>query len=472
MSTGLKLGEEAGREDRTQSYSEAVMIDPEDGRAVRKMIFTLAGPSLAEMLLINLTQMVMMIFVGHLGTASVAAVGFTSQIYALMTVIFAALNTGTTVIVARSVGSGRREDANRAAGQSLLLGAMLSAVIMLVGLLFVGKLLGMMGADAAVVQEGLTYARLMFISVAFSSVSSSLSAILRGAGDTRTPMKINVASAYVSVSLGFVFIYGHLGLPALGTTGAAAATLTVQFGAMLTFLLVMFSGKFELALSWREISRFDKKTIGRMLRIGIPASLEQLVMRLGIMTFVKIGAGLGTTAIAASQLVTNVIGLSFMPGAAFAIAASTLVGQSLGVGKADLAERYVRQVRKYGMALAAVVGAIFIGFAPQILSLYTNDATMIREGTWALRIVGCIQVSQISQFIVGGALRGAGDTRYPLYSTMIGVWGVRVVLSFVFVYIFGWGMIGLWSAVACDQFLRSHLIYLRYKRMAWKKLKV
>lgn len=470
MSTGLKLGEEAGRKDRTQPYSDAVMIDPEDGRAIRRMIFKLAGPSLTEMLLINLTQMMMMIFVGHLGSTSVAAVGFTSQIYALMTVCFAALNTGTTVIVARSVGSGRREDANRAAGQSLLLGTMLSLFIMFAGLLYGEKLLFMMGANADVVQEGLTYARLMFISIAFSSISSSLSAILRGAGDTRTPMKINVLAAYLSVSLGFVLIYGHLGIPVLGTTGAAAATLIVQFGAMLVFLLVMFSGKFELALSWREISHFDKKMIGRMLSIGIPASLEQLVMRLGIMTFVKIGAGLGTTAIAASQLVTNVIGLSFMPGAAFAIAASTLVGQSLGVGKAELAERYVRQVRKYGMALAGVIGAIFIVFAPQILSLYTNDATMIREGTWALRIVGFIQVSQISQSIVGGALRGAGDTRYPLYSTMIGVWGVRVVLSYVFVYVFGWGMIGLWSAVACDQFLRSHLIYLRYQRMAWKKL--
>ncbi|MBP1962339.1 MATE family efflux transporter [Paenibacillus aceris] len=447
-------------------------IDPHDDKAVRRIIFRLAGPSLAEMLLLNLTQMMMMILVGHLGAIAVAAVGLTSQPYMLMSVLFAALNTGTTVIVARSTGAGSVGDANRAAGQSLLLGSLLSILVVVLGTTYSEYLLRMMGASEEVALYGLHYARLMFLSIGFSSISSALSAILRGAGDTRTPMKINVLSGCLSISLGFVLIYGHLGLPKMGVTGAAISTLVVQAGAMITFLSVMFSGKFAVRIGWAEISRLDKSMIYRMLKIGIPSSLEQLIMRLGIMTFVKICAGLGTVAIAASQIVTSIIGISFMPGAAFAIAASTLVGQTLGVSKPDLAERYVWQIRKYGMIVAGVMGAGFILFAPYIFRLYTSDATIIREGAWALRIVGFIQVSQISQFILGGALRGAGDTRFPLYSTLIGVWGVRVLLSYLFVYVFSWGMFGLWSAVACDQFLRSNLIYFRFKRMVWKHVKV
>lgn len=452
--------------------SESASINPQDDKAVRRMIFKLAGPSLTEMLLMNATQMVMMILVGHLGAVAVAAVGLTSQPYSLLTVLFAALNSGTTVIVARSTGAGKIGDANLAAGQSLMLGTVLSVLIVSIGVTFAESLLQLMGASDEVVQVGLTYAKIMFFSIGFSSISSALSAILRGSGDTRTPMIINVLAGCMNVTLGFLLIYGHLDFPQMGITGAAIATLVVQFGAMICFIVVMFSGRFTVRIGWSEISRLDRVMISRMLRIGIPSSLEQLIMRLGIMTFVKICAGLGTVAVAASQIVTSIIGISFMPGAAFAIAASTLVGQTLGVSKPDLAERYVWQVRKYGMMVAGFMGALFILFAPYILRLYTNDETIIREGAWALRIVGFIQVSQISQFVLGGALRGAGDTRYPLYSTFIGVWGIRVVLSYLFVYVFHWGMIGLWTAVASDQFLRSNLIYMRFKRGAWKHLKI
>ncbi|UKS24571.1 MATE family efflux transporter [Paenibacillus sp. HWE-109] len=457
---------------KEKSNNESVTVDPGDDKAIRRIIFSLAGPALTEMLLINIIQMVMMILVGHLGAVAVAAVGLTSQPYMLLTVLFAALNTGTTVIVARSTGAGNSGDANRAAGQSLMLGSVISILVIVLGIVYAEDMLRLMGASAEVVQYGLKYAKLMFLSIGFSSISSALSAILRGAGDTRTPMKINVLSGCFSISLGFVLIYGYLGLPEMGITGASISTLAVQGVAMVSFIVVMFSGKLVVRLGWADISRLDRNVIQRMLKIGIPSSLEQLIMRLGIMTFVKICAGLGTVAVAASQIVTSIIGISFMPGIAFAIAASTLVGQTLGVSNPDLAERYVWQIRKYGMMVAAVMGAGFILFAPSIFRLYTNDATIIREGAWALRIVGIIQVSQISQFILGGALRGAGDTRYPLYVTLIGVWGVRVMLSYLFVNVFAWGMIGLWSAVACDQYLRSNLIYFRFKRMVWKNVKV
>ncbi|WP_147949237.1 MATE family efflux transporter [Paenibacillus sp. N3.4] len=389
-----------------------------------------------------------------------------------MMVLFAALNTGTTVIVARSTGAGNLTDANRAAGQALLLGTALSIVVVSLTFTYAEFMLRLMGASLEVIQYGLPYSKLIFFSIGFSSISSALSAILRGAGDTRTPMKINIMSGGISLILGIVLIYGYMDLPKMGVAGAAIATMTAQITAMICLISVMFSGRFAVRIAWEDINRFDKGMIRRMLKIGIPSSLEQLIMRLGIMTFVKICAGLGTVALAATQIVTSIIGMSFMPGVAFAIAATTLVGQTLGVEKPELAERYVWQVRKYGMIVAGVMGAVFIVMAPHILRLYTNDNSIIHEGAWALRIVGFIQVSQVSQFILGGALRGAGDTRYPMFSALIGVWGVRVVLSFLFVYGFAWGTIGLWSAVASDQFLRSMLIYWRFKRGAWKKVTV
>jgi len=463
---------EAEKEQAARRLSDAVLIDPKDGKAIRGIIYRLAGPSLVEMLLINFAQMMNMMMVGRLGAEAVAAVGLTSQPYLLLLVLFVALNTGTTVIVARSVGAGNLQEANRAAGQAFTLNIALSAVIVLLSCWNARWLLGAMGADEQVIGYGVTYARITFLSIGFTTISSVLSAILRGAGDTRTPMKINVVANAAAVALGLPFIYGFAGVPGMGVTGAAAASILAQGIAAVWLVAVMASGHYAVRLRRMDVSRFDSAMIMRVLKIGLPTSGEQLIMRLGIAAFVKISAGLGTVALAANQLVTSVIGLSFMPGMAFAVAASTLVGQALGAGKPELAETYVWQVRKFGMIVAGIMGLVFIIFAPYILMLYTSDSKIVDAGTLALRIVGFIQISQASQFILGGALRGAGDTRYPLYSAFIGVWGVRVALSLLFVQGFQWGMTGLWSAVALDQLLRSNLIYWRFKRGHWKKVRI
>lgn len=191
-----------------------------------------------------------------------------------------------------------------------------------------------------------------------------------------------------------------------------------------------------------------------------------------MLVFVKVAAGLGTVSLAATQIAFNIFGLTFMPGMAFSIAASTLVGQALGANKPDLAEKYGWQVRKIGIIVAGAMGVVFIFFAPYIMMLYTPDQAVIAQGAVGIRIMGFIQVSQATQFILGGALRGAGDTRYPLYSTLIGVWGFRVVLSLLFVYVLQWGIAGIWAAAAADQFVRSVLIHSRFKRGAWKTARV
>lgn len=307
----------AEKEQAARRLSDAVLIDPKDGKAIRGIIYRLAGPSLVEMLLINFAQMMNMMMVGRLGAEAVAAVGLTSQPYLLLLVLFVALNTGTTVIVARSVGAGNLQEANRAAGQAFTLNIALSAVIVLLSCWNAQWLLGAMGADEQVIGYGLTYARITFLSIGFTTISSVLSAILRGAGDTRTPMKINVVANAAAVALGLPFIYGFAGVPGMGVTGAAAASILAQGIAAVWLVAVMASGHYAVRLRRMDVSRLDSAIIMRVLKIGLPTSGVQLIMRLGIAAFVKISAGLGTVALAANQLVTSVIGLSFMPGMAF-----------------------------------------------------------------------------------------------------------------------------------------------------------
>lgn len=452
--------------------ADALLVDPDDPKAIRQSIFRLAGPSLVEMMLTNFTQMLSMILVGRLSPEAVATVGLTNQPFFLMLALFMTLNVGTTVIVARAIGAGNPDEANRAAGQAFLLNIALSLVMIAASFAYAEQLLRMMGGTEDVVEHGTLYARIVFLSLGFTTVSMSFSATLRGAGDTRSPMKINIAANLLVVLLGFPLIYGIGGWSGLGLTGAGIATFVSQLVTVTWLTRVMFGGKSKVKVTLKHLFRLDRDIVVRICRIGFPSAIEQIVMRLGMLIFVKVAASLGTMAVAATQIAFSIFGLSFMPGMAFAIAASTLVGQALGADRPELAERYGWQVRKIGMYVAGLIGVGFIVFAPQIMLLYTTEPEIIDKGALSIRIMGFIQVSQATQFILGGALRGAGDTRYPLYSTFIGVWGFRVLLSLLFVYGFGMGLYSIWLAAAADQFVRSILIYRRFKKGAWKTLRV
>ncbi|MFH5181781.1 MATE family efflux transporter [Paenibacillus sp. TAB 01] len=450
----------------------AALVDANDSKAVRQVIFRLAGPALVEMVLINITQMLNMIMVGRVGAEAVAAVGLTTQPFLLLLSLFMALNIGTTVIVARSVGAGRLDDANRAAGQALLLNAIFAILVSAVSTHYAEGLLLLMGATPDVLAEGLQYAHIIYLSTGLTMITTAMTAILRGAGDTRTPMKINVVANLLVLLIGYPLIYGFAGLPKWGITGAATATIIAQSVSVVWVMRVLLSGKFAVRIALAHVFKWDRPIIARIVKIGFPTSLEQVIMRVGMLIFVKVAASLGTIALASTQIAFNIFGMTFMPGMAFSIAASTLVGQALGAGKPQLAEQYGWQVRKFGMWVAGAMGVAFIACAPYIMMLYTTDSEIIDRGVVALRIMGLIQISQATQFILGGALRGAGDTRFPLYSTLIGVWGFRVLLSLLFVYVFKWDVAGLWVAAAADQCIRSVFIYLRFKKGIWKQVKV
>lgn len=452
---------------------EVKRLENADKKVLRKKIMSLAGPSLTEMILINLMQMLNMIMVSRVGPEAVTAVGLTNQPIFFAYAVFIALNIGTTAIVARSIGSGDPETANRAAQQSFILNISISIVVMTLGFLFAKPILQFMRAEEEVFAAGgVLYAKIQFLSLGFSALSMGLSAMLRGAGDTITPMRVNILTNCVLVGLGFPLIYGFLGLPKLGVVGAAVATIIASALGATLFVRKLFSGNAIIKLSFRNIWMLDRSLVKRMLKIGLPSAGEQFVMRGGQMVYAIVVAGLGTAVYAANQIAFSILGLTFMPGLAFAAAATTLVGQSLGAQRPDLAEKFGWEIRKLGAILSGAIGILFILFAPYIMMPYIDDPDIIAYGAIALRVVGVVQVSQSTAFILAGALRGAGDTKYPLYATFVGIWGFRVILCLLLVNVFELGILGAWIAIAADQLMRSFLIVGRYRSGKWKGITV
>jgi putative MATE family efflux protein len=452
--------------------NEIVALEAGGPKAVRSKVFQLAGPSLVEMVLINFVQMLNMIMVGRVGAEAVTAVGLTNQPVFFALAAFMALNVGTTAIIARAMGAGNYEEANKVAQQTFIINLLMSIVIIWVTYAYAEPMLVFMGAEPAVLEDGVAYAQIMFLSLGFITTSMGLSAVLRGAGDTVTPMRVNVLTNILLVIIGFPLIYGYFGLPEMGVVGAAVATAISRLVATIMMVYILFSGKFIIKLSLKNLWMIDRDLIRRIVNVGLPAAAEQFVLRGGQIIFAIVVASLGTVTFAANQICFSILGLTFMPGMAFAVAATTLVGQGLGAGKPDLAEKFGWETRKIGMVVSGIIGVFFVLLAPYIMMLYTNQQAVIDQGAIALRVIGFVQIAQATQFILAGALRGAGDTKFPLYATFIGVWGFRVLLCLLFVLVLEWGILGAWLAIAVDQVVRSFIIVSRYKGGKWKTIKV
>lgn len=436
-------------------------------------VVRIAWPSFVELTLTQLASMVDLMMVGQLGPWALTSVGLTTQPKFLMMTMFMAMNVGATALIARHKGAGELEKANTVLRQSLLLTFVLAAAASVLGFLFSKQMVQFMGAsDAETLAGGTIYLQIQMAGLLTVALTSTITAALRGAGDSRTAMIYNLIANIVNVIFNYLLIYGNLGFPKMGVAGASLATVIGQFVAMILAFRAVMSGKKYLHLRFRDGFRPEPKALKSIFNIGIPAMIEQFVMRAGVIIYSKTVASLGTVAFATHQVCMNIQAMSFMNGQAFAVSATSLVGQSLGKKRFDMAQAYSRHTRRIGMAVSLLLGVAFFLFGKPIVSLYSTDATVIQQGAIILMFVALIQPFQSSQFILTGALRGAGDTKATAAIMFITTLLVRPGLALITINLLGWGLYGAWVAMVADQLLRSWLVLLRYNSGKWKQITV
>ncbi len=440
-------------------------------------VVLIAWPSLVELVLTQLTSMADQVMVGRLpgeeGIAALAAVGLAAQPKFLLMTMIQALNVGATAMIARFRGQQDRKKANAVFRHALYLNLALAAVFMAVGLLCSHQLVRFMGG-AGISQETMRLATQYFNIQLYGFVPLCLgftvTAALRGIGDTRTPMAYNTIANVVNLLFNYVMIYGNFGAPKMGVAGASWATIIGQTVAFLIAMWVAFGKKHYVYLDFREKFRFDKRLMGNVVSIGVPSMVEQLFVRAGIILYTRQITGLGDLTYAAHQVCMNIQGMTFMMGQAFANAATTLMGQSIGKLRYDMSAVYMRLTRNLGIACSFFMMAAMIFFGEEILSIFNKTPEVIALGIPVLRLLSFSQPFQTDQFIVSGGLRGAGDTRYTAVVMAVMVLGVRTVTCTVLVRVFHMGLQGAWLALLADQCTRTLLMGLRYRSGKWKRI--
>lgn len=443
-------------------------------------IIRIAWPSFVELLLTQLASMVDLMMVGsmggeahpEIGAQALSAVGLTTQPKFLLMGAFIAMNTGVTALVARYKGQNDKEKANLVVRQGLLLTFILTIIMSVLGTVFARPMVIFMGSTEEVVTTWATqYLQIQMMGFLTMALTSTITAALRAVGDSKTCMIYNLIANLVNVLFNWLFIYGNCGFPELGVAGASLATVIGQFVAFIIAFVVLLRGNGFLKLEFRLGFKPDKMVLGNVVNIGIPAMIEQLLMRAGMIIFAKTVASLGTTPFATHQVCMNIQALSFMTGQAFAVSATTLMGQSLGKRRTDMAQAYCSRTRTVGFLFSLILAAVFIFFGGTIVGFYNSDPQIIEMGGKIMLFVAFLQPFQSSQFIIAGGLRGAGDTRATAMFTFITVLLVRPIVAIVMVKL-GFGLYGAWFAMACDQLLRSALVLGRYQSGKWKTLKL
>jgi putative MATE family efflux protein len=438
---------------------------PEMWRDIAKITW----PAFIELVMSTLFGMVDMIMVGQLGPAAIASIGLTNQPFMLLIAIFAAVNVGTTTLVAWNIGANKVQKARAIVRQTLVINGILGIVTAALGIIFSKYIVTFMGANEDTLLNAVKYFQIIAGGLVFQGMIMGITASLRGAGETRIPMLYNVGSNLLNVVGNYVLIYGKFGFPKWGVAGAAASTTIARFIALSAGLYVIYKYKnTKIHLGIKDNYKINLAISKKIFSIGMPAALEQFVIQGGLMLFAKTVAGLGTAAYAAHQIGLNISGLTFAPSMAFGVAATTLVGQSLGAGNEQRANEYANVVHHMAILIACVMGLMFILFSYPMARLYTSDLAVAAMAGTVLKILALAQPGQSTQLSLAGVLRGAGDTIYPLYASFVGIWVFRVVIAYVFVSFFNWGLVGAWIALVLDQYTRSAIVYLRYRSGKWK----
>ena len=451
------------------------------GKTPLTTILKLAWPTIIEQMMFTVLNFSDTAMVGALGAVATAAVGITSTSIWLSGSVISAVSVGLSIQLAQSVGAGNYGRAKKVIGQSLL-------TSLTVGILLAAVFFGLhwqlplwLGAETAVVPHAQAYLQVISLSLLFNMLSSVFSSLLRCMGDTHTPLKYNFTAIILNIIFNFLFIFPSRNLTVFGLTfpmfglglgvaGAAWGTALSLAVSAILLLLSLCDKRREIHLSLqKEQLKPDREILKNMVFLGIPTAMEQFISTSGQVASTRIVSTLGTVAVAANTLAVSAESLSYMPAYGVSVATTTLVSQSIGADKKDDAMNFGKIANRLGFCAMIFVGVLLFLLAEPLIRLFTRDESVIPLAAAMLRIVAIAQPLNASYSILSGALRGAADVKSPFFIGVFGMWGLRVPLALLFVFVFHWGLHGYWIAMIIDNMTKGALTIFRFRQGKWMK---
>lgn len=454
-----------------QAYNKMMII--------RRDVVSLSVPVIAEQTFIMLMGVINTIMAGHLGKEAVSAIGMVDSINNIFIAFFSALAVGGTVVVAQYAGRNIYDSANEASRHTIFAGVLLSLAITVVLFLLRHSIIGLLfgSAEQYVIDNSLVYFTITLPTYPLIAVTSIACGVLRGAGDTRTPMKVTIIMNILNIILSYVLIYGlkigtphiYIDIPALGVEGAAIGIAIARTAGALLILFALLNGSKLIKLSISKDFRPDFDMLRSIFGVGVPASVESLLFNGGKLITQIFIVGMGTASIAANYIASSVFSLINIPGTALSIAATTLVGQHMGRGEAEEAEDTLLYLTKATSVCLFVLCALVFPFSGLIASVYNGSPDVIEITSLLIKSsVLTMPFFWAVSFLIPAGLKGAGDAKFTMYVAIMSMWVFRITLGYILGIPLKLGVLGVWLGMYIDWVVRGILFVIRLRRGKWK----
>ena len=449
---------------------EAVFGSRQDFTAisVNRAIVLLAVPMVLEMAMESLFGIVDIFFVAHLGADATATVGITEGMLVLVMAVAFGLSMGATAVVARRVGEHDKDGAAEAAVQCILIGLGFALLILSIALPFAPRLLAWMGAGPQILAVGSLYTRIMLSTSGIIVLLFLINAVFRGAGDAAIAMRVLWLANLINLCLDPCLIRGIGPFPKLGVTGAAVSTSIGRSIGVLFQLYMLSKGSAHLEVLKKHI-RVKLKLMWNILEVAGVGVLQLLVATASWLVMVRLIQSFGSQATAGYTVAIRIVIFSTLPSWGLGSAAATLVGQNLGAKQPERAEQSVWRASFFNAVFLAVVSAVFLIWAPQLVSIFSSDPQVVRYGANCLRIISLCYVLWAYGEVIVQAFNGAGDTWTPTLINFFVYWVVQLPLAFILAFKFNFGPNGAYYGILTAEILLALIGIYVFRKGKWKQ---
>lgn len=398
---------------------------------------------------------------------AVAGVGTANQYIQIAILLLGVIGTGASIVVSQYLGSRLIAEASQIAALSVTLNLLVGLVISGLFILFSDVLMKMMNLQGAVLEAAQSYLVIVGGFIFVQALITSMSSIIRVQGWTKQTMYVSLAMNIVHVVLNYILIFGKFGMPELGVEGAAISSVISRVLAAAVFFWLLYQA-LEVRIEWADYYRLSKNYISKILKIGIPSALEQVLYQTNQIVLLYYVTFIGAEALSARQYAVNISMFTYLFAMAIGMATAILVGRYVGAGEKELAYNKVWFGVKSALIFTLSMVIIIIFFREPFMGLFTDNEEIIRIGASVLLLSIFLETGRSINITIINSLRASGDAAYPVRIGFVSMIVIGLSLGYLFVFVLDLGLVGVWLAIACDEWIRAVLVIFRWRSRKWE----
>ncbi|WP_374121360.1 MATE family efflux transporter [Paenibacillus sp. LHD-117] len=437
-------------------------------RAKDLKLFYLTWPIFLEVALFMMMGIADTFMLSEISDNAVSGVGASNHYLHIAILLLEVIGNGASIVVAQYIGSRKFFEAAKISALAVTLNLLFGVVLSVGFVAFNGFLLSSLNLQGEVYEYAKSYLSIVGGAIFLQAIINSLAAIIRVHGFTKEAMYVSLGMNVIHIIGNYALIFGNFGMPALGVEGAAISTIASRLIAVGVFFWLLYR-IMEVRIAFSYYLNLSKEYVGKILKIGIPSALEQVMYHSCQIVFLSYTTYLGDAALAAKQYASNISMLIYLFAFAVGIGTSIMVGRLVGAARPDDAYRRVWMSVRSASIGTLLVLVVVIAFREPLVGFFTDDPEVLRLGAQVLLYALILETGRTINIIIVNSLRASGDAKYPLWIGMFSMVGMSLPLGYVFVFHLGMGLPGIWLAIAADEWLRAIIFYFRWRSRKWEK---